>query len=89
MSASVHPPENLVEAHEGFTRMLFADAIFGLGFPNLETAITAAEQKLAVFSGNEHIDAWTWNREALEALGTETLQSLYTSLKTYEVTHAG
>lgn len=67
--------------HEGMTRMLFVDAIFGVGFPNVETAIVACEQGLAKHTGNEHMDAWTWDREALEALTTETLQNLYTGLK--------
>jgi hypothetical protein len=67
--------------HEGMTRMLFVDAIFGVGFPNVETAITACEQKLAKFTGNDVMDAWTWDRAALESLTTETLQGLYTGLK--------
>lgn len=75
--------------HEGMTRMLFVDAIFGVGFPSAAAAIVATEQKLARYSGNEHIDAWTWDRAALEALPTGMLQDLYTSLKMYEVTHAG
>lgn len=67
--------------HEGMTRMLFVDAIFGVGFPNVHTAVTATEQKLAKYTGNQDMDAWTWDREALESLTTETLQSLYTGLK--------
>lgn len=77
------------DAHEGMTRMLFVDAIFGVGFPSQAAAIVAVEQKLARYTGNQHIEAWMWDREALEALPIPLLQDLYTSLKMYEVTHAG
>lgn len=80
---------NAQDTHEGMTRMLFVDAIFGVGFPSAAAAVVATEQKLAKYTGNEHLDAWMWDREALEALPTSMLQDLYMGLKTCEVTHAG
>lgn len=80
----------MTEEHEGFTRMLFVDAIVGVGFPGpYEVAERATRGGLARFTGNQHNEEWTWDRPALESLALETLQTLYVSLKTYEVTHAG
>lgn len=70
--------------HELFTRMLFTDAIVGVGFPHPQVGADAVRGSLA------HVAAtgWAWNRTALEALPLETLQDLYTGLKLHEVTHA-
>jgi hypothetical protein len=76
--------------HEGFTRMLFVDAIVGVGFPGpYEVAEHATRGGLARFTGNQHNESWGWERDALENLTLGTLQTLYVSLKTYEATHAG
>lgn len=74
--------------HEGFTHMLFVDAIVGLGFPSIAAGIAATDQGLASFVGNQHKEDWAWHRSSLESLPLSTLQDLYTALKTYEVTHA-
>lgn len=75
--------------HVLMTRMLFVDAIVGVGFPHEQVAIDAERGGLAT-RGPER-DAWseyTWNRRILETLSTDTLQELYTALKLHEVTHA-
>ena len=65
------------------THMLFVDAICGVGFPHRQVAIDAERGGLA-----KNIDhAYVWQRTALEALSTPTLQDLYTGLKLHEVTH--
>ena len=69
--------------HELFTRMLFTDAIVGVGFPNNQVGVDAQRGGLATL-----VDDWAWNRTALEALSLATLQELYTGLKLHEVTHA-
>jgi len=74
--------------HEGFTRMLFADAICGLGFSSYAAAVAAHDHALASVTTDE-TPVWSWKREALEQLSTETLQDLYTSIKLHKVTHAG
>jgi hypothetical protein len=83
--------------HDLFTRMLFVDAIVGV-----ECGITILYRSAPRGAGTgEHpnplIDTkfdrdgplYSWNRTALEALATPTLQELYTALKLHEVTHAG
>ena len=75
-----------VEGHELFTEMLFADAIVGVGFPSHAVAEAAVKQGLAVFSGNQHNEGWTWLRPKLEALPMNDLMDLYTGLKLHEVT---
>lgn len=75
--------------HEGFTKMLFTDALCGLGFSSYAAAVAATDQGLARFTGNQHTESWAWNRDALETLPLATLQDLYTSIKLHKVTHAG
>ena len=75
-------------SHEGFTHMLFVDAIVGVGFPNHEVGMVAEFQGLATLSGNQHNENWAWDRHALEELPLDTLQDLYTGLKLHKVTHA-
>jgi len=70
--------------HELFTRMLFTDAIIGVGFPHHQVATDALRGKLAYATAS----GWLWNRTALEELPIDTLQDLYTGLKLHEVTHA-
>lgn len=79
--------------HEGFTRMLFIDALCGVGFSSYAAAVAATDQGLASMNapagrGDEQ-PSWSWNRTALETLPTATLQDLYTSIKLHKVTHAG
>ena len=69
------------------TRMLFTDAIFGVGVTP-EVTDYALKAGLVRFAGNQHNERWEWTREALEDLSTATLQDLYTSLKLHEVSHA-
>lgn len=71
-------PDHLV-----MTRMLFVDAVVGVGFPHPQVATDAERGGLATSDG-EH---YHWNRRILETLSTETLQDLYTRLKLHEVTH--
>lgn len=73
--------------HKLFTKMLFVDAIVGVGFPTLQVGITAERDGLATVDGTAV--TFAWRRDALEALDLSTLQDLYTALKLYEVTHAG
>lgn len=78
------------DPHEGMTRMLFVDAIVGVGFPSSEAGAVALMTELAEFIGTKSHPAWRWIRPALESLPTPTLQDLYTKLKMFEVTtHAG
>ena len=79
----------MTDNHEGMTRMLFVDAVVGVGFPAQNLGMAAEQQELATFTGNQHNEEWSWTRTALEKLTTPDLQDLYTYLKTYEVTHAG
>ena len=72
------------EPYTQMTRMLFIDAICGVGFPNEEVAVNAERGGLATSAGG----GFVWNRRILETLTTDTLQELYTSLKLHEVTHA-
>jgi len=66
------------------TRMLFVDAIVGVGFPHPQVAADAERGGLATADG-EH---YRWNRRILETLSTDTLQDMYTGLKLHEVSHA-
>ena len=75
--------------HELFTRMLFVDAVVGVGFPSHDIAVNAERGGLATEWTNDTGGGFRWNRRILETLTTETLQDLYTSLKLQEVTHAG
>ncbi len=71
------------------TRMLFTDAVVGVGFPHPQVGVDAERGGLATVkhdAGGEPV--YAWNRRILETLSTETLQDLYTSLKLHEVTHA-
>lgn len=70
------------EPHTLMTRMLFIDAIVGVGFPSQDIAVNAERGGLATQDGLEY----EWNRRILETLTTDTLQELYTSLKLHEVT---
>lgn len=66
--------------HEGYTHMMYVDAIAGVGFPHHQVEVDAVRGGLADVSG--------WIRTALEELPLPILQELYGSLKLYEVTHA-
>lgn len=77
------------DSHEGFTRMLFIDALAGVGLPTFASAIAASDQGLAYFCGDQHNPEWAWDSDALEKLSIETLQDLYTSIKLHKVKHAG
>lgn len=79
-----------VQDHEGFTKMLFVDAIVGLGgWCMPQSARKEAErQGLLWFTGNQHNEGRRWNRLALEGLPLSDLQDLYVGLKYQEVTHA-
>ncbi len=70
----------MTDEHTLMTRMLFIDAIVGVGFPHEQVGIDAERGGLAT---DGH-----WNRRILETLSTETLQEMYLGLKTYEVSHA-
>lgn len=72
------------EPHTLMTRMLFIDAIVGVGFPTDEIAVNAERGGLATQVG--YGPEYEWNRRILETLTTDTLQELYTSLKLHEVT---
>lgn len=80
---------DLLIEHAGMTRMLFVDAIVGVGFPTYEAGIAAHNNGMATFSGNLAGKGWLWDRSALDALELNTLMDLYTSLKMREIRHAG
>ena len=66
------------------TRMLFVDALLGVGVPE-------AAAGLAVKEGLAHFDlvrGHVWNPRILEALPTGELQELYTKVKLHEISHA-
>lgn len=75
-------------SHNLLTHMLFVDAIIGVGIYNYAVAKSAVAEGLARSTGNQHNEAWEWNRTALDELDLPTLQDLYTGLKLHEVTHA-
>lgn len=72
------------EPHALMTRMLFIDAIVGVGFPSQDIAVNAERGGLA--TQFDYGNSFAWNRRILETLTTDTLQELYTSLKLHEVT---
>lgn len=81
------------DAHEGMTRMLFVDAVVGVGLPCEEVAEVAAKDGLVQWRltelNGEYSTGYVWSRPALEALPLAELQELYMLLKTYEVANAG
>lgn len=80
----VHERMN-ADNHEGFSHMLFVDAVIGLGFAHEQIGIDAQRGGPATACPT----GWAWDRPALEALTLSTLQELYTALKLHEVTHVG
>ena len=62
-------------------RELVTDAIIGVGFPTIGIAIAAEKEHIAYFTGNQHNESWRWDRDKLDRLTDEQLQSLYTNLK--------
>ena len=74
--------------HEGFTHMLFVDAIVGLGITKLSVGLAAELSELADFIGRLYNEEWAWRRPAIEALPLVEVQGLYLALKQDEVTHA-
>ena len=91
----VAPPNGLTsdldsgEGHSGFTQMLFVDAVVGIGFPSPAIGLNAEKGGLASLAGLPGDKLFVWCRPVLADLPLDTLQQLYVSLKTYEVTHAG
>ena len=77
-----------VTEHEGFTRMLFVDAIVGVGIHRAVIGLAAEQNGFADCTGDQHSENWTWRRPALEALPTVELQDLYVHLKKHEAVHA-
>lgn len=67
---------------------LIVDAIRGVGFPTLATAIEAEQLGLAVFTGNQHNEHWVWVRDELRKLSEKQLQNIYVNLKIAQQ-HAG
>jgi hypothetical protein len=61
-------------------RGLLVDAIVGRGFPTMVQADRFTRDGLARFTGNQHNDAWTWDRERLEFLPVEKLETIYQEL---------
>lgn len=78
----------MMQEHELMTRMLFIDAIVGVGFPHTQVAIDAERGGLATYTGNSYQESYAWNRRILETLTTPTLQDMYTGLKLQEVSNA-
>lgn len=79
-----------VQDHEGFTKMLFVDALCGLGACGMPRAARqeAVKQGLMKSTGSQYNEKWDWKRGALEELPISDLQDLYVGLKYQEVTHA-
>ena len=80
---------DLLIEHAGMTRMLFVDAIVGVGFPTYEAGVEAHNAGRATFSGNLAGKGWLWDRSALNAVEQSALMDLYTDLKMREIRHAG
>lgn len=78
----------MTQNHELMTRMLFIDAIVGVGFPSYDVGVNAERGGLATYTGCPVGPDFEWNRRILETLTTTTLQDMYTSLKLHEATHA-
>lgn len=76
--------------HELFTRMLFVDAVIGLGTMPLYRVFgnDGVANTLVSVSDSGDGPVYTWNRSGLDALELPTLQSLYTGLKLHEADYA-
>ncbi len=79
-------PHDSVSAHELFSRMLFTDAIKGVGIPSHEVGMLAERGGLAELKGDQYNEIWAWKAEMLEDMSLDALQALYLSLKKHEVT---
>lgn len=62
-------------------KLLLTDAICGIGFPSVATAMEAEKSHMAYFTGNQHNPEWKWIRGKLECLTEEQLQALYEGLR--------
>ena len=78
-------PASSVQDHALFTRMLFADALVGLGIPDGANKAALVDEGLVSWSlvagGGV---AYSWDRGALEAMGVDDLQAMYLAIK-YDV----
>lgn len=67
---------------------LLVDAICGAGFGgSMTTAVTAEQQGLAKFTGNQHNPDWEWRRDALSALALNVLEELYAAIAACRKAH--
>lgn len=80
--------ETQPQSHELMTRMLFIDAIVGVGFPHPQVAVDSERGGLATVYQTQDGPRYAWNKRILETLSTSTLQDMYTGLKLQEVTNA-
>ena len=62
-------------------KTLLVDAICGAGFPTYQLADAYTRTGFASFTGNQHNEAWEWNREALSKLEEYRLMFIYTQLR--------
>lgn len=79
-------PHDRMSEHELFSRMLFTDAIKGVGIPSHEVGMLAERGGLAELDSDQHSERWVWKAEVLEEMSLDALQALYLSLKKHEVT---
>lgn len=63
-------------------RQVLIDAIIGVGMKgSMSYACEMTEKGLAVFTGNQWNENWSWSRTGLETLSFDQLLALYTDLK--------
>ena len=66
------------------TEMLL-DAIVGAGFPDDAFGLRCVAHGVARFTGNQHNEDFTWDRDALRAsMPEDELQLLYYSIKNFK-----
>lgn len=62
-------------------KSLVVDAICGAGFGTMTFAIEMQKKGLAEFTGNQHNEAWEWDKGKLLMLAVPELQVLYDRIK--------
>lgn len=60
---------------------MLIDAIVGVGFSDINYACAMVSAGLALFTGNQHHESWSWDRERLQKLEVANLIDLYLKLR--------
>lgn len=62
---------------DDYYQKLLTEAIYGNGLSSIEYAIDMENKGLAKFCGNQHNEAWEWNKDALMGLSISELEQIY------------